>query len=277
MLAAGSVAWLSLVRPGTPRLAVVVLLWATFWPCILYIPAVMQECLHFAIAFVLAGLAHRAVNERDPGGRSFWPFLAVVAFASTMRITWTLVLPVWAVVAWPSLRRWPRVAVAASIALGVPVLFFLTRQVAGGYPNFVAAVSDLGRREPLTAFATVLSHIGLSVSQLFSMSAQRSDRTLEVLLRFQTLTVIVLTGFMVTARVGGIRVSSQFTKFSWTVTLFIGLVFAAQNVIGGILLTLAAGCVQLAGGHRLVAGPHHAPPRWAAFTSFRPTSTSPPC
>ena len=109
------------------------------------------------------------------------------------------------------------------------------------------------------------------------MSAQRTDRTLEVLLRFQTLTVIVLTGFMVAARVGGTRVSSRFTKFSWAVVMFIALVFAAQNVIGGILLTLAAawyGWREVTALWPVLTEP---PPRWAAFTCFAPTSTSPRC
>jgi hypothetical protein len=243
VLAAGSLVWLCLVRPNARHLAVVVFLWATFWACLLYVPSTMQECLNFAMAFVLAGCAHRTVNERDAGGWLFWPFLAVVVFASTLRITWTLVLPVWAVVAWPSLTRASRVAVVTVIAVVVPVLFALTRQVAGGYPNFVAAVSDLAWHDPLKAVAVTLSHIRQSASQLFSMSdlSLWTDRVLEVVLRIQTVAIIVLTGFKIAAHVGGARVSAQFSRFLWSVIAFAALVFAAQNPIGGILLTLAAG------------------------------------
>jgi hypothetical protein len=240
LLAAGSLVWLLLVRPDTQHLVVAVFLWATFWPCLLYVPATMQECLHFALAFVLAGLAHRAVNGRDRDGRSFWPFLAVVAFASTLRITWALLLPVWAVAAWPSLGRRSRTAILATIALTVPCLILMTRQLAGGYPNFVSAVSELGRHAPMTAVATVLSHIGLSVNQLFWMSVPRMDKPLEILLRFQILAIIVLTTFLIAARAGGVRVRAQLPKFTLTAVVFVALVIAVQTLVGGILLTLLA-------------------------------------
>jgi hypothetical protein len=240
VLAAGTAAWLCLVRPDTRSLGIAAFIMLTFWPCLLYIPSMVQETLHFAIAFVLAGLANRAVNGRDPDARSFWPFLAGVALASLLRITWTLVLLPWAVVALPGLKRRTQALVLVSIAVTIPGMVLLTRQLAGGYPNFVAVVSDVSRDDPMAALGTTASHIGLSILQLFSLSDEPTDKALEVLQRSEVLGIILMTAIALGTRIAGVRISSRFFKLAQICLVLAALLVVVQDVLGGILLTLLA-------------------------------------
>jgi hypothetical protein len=125
--AVGAAAWLCLVRPGIKQLAAAVCLSLVFWPCILYFPATMQDCLHYGLALVLAGLAHRKLN-RDPRN---WPCIAVTAVASLVRTTWAILLVPWALVAMRDDARWRRVAVLAA----VPALFVVSRSICSPYPH----------------------------------------------------------------------------------------------------------------------------------------------
>jgi hypothetical protein len=203
LLALASAAWLACCRPDTPRLAAATLLSATFWPCLLYLPATMQEGLHCAIAFVLAGLAHPRVNRddglaglahprvnRDDGGAwSLGPFLAVAAAASLIRVTWVLVLIPWACVA---LRRTPwrwRIALVAGVAVSVPALIAAWRLVCSPYPSFLADLFATARASPSEAVSALAERAGKSLRMFFDRDA---GATLEVLLRYQAIVVVVL-------------------------------------------------------------------------------------
>src|SRR5262249_23687506 len=92
----GSAVWLWFVRPTTKQLLAAILLTMSFWPCILFMPAMLQESFHCAVAFALAGLAHRSINNND---RRVWSFVILVAVVSLIRITWALLLIPWALFA----------------------------------------------------------------------------------------------------------------------------------------------------------------------------------
>jgi hypothetical protein len=79
----GTAARVWLVRPTTSQLTAAVLLMMTFWPCILVLPATLQETLHCAIALVLAGIAHQNINKKES---RVWLFVAAVTAASFVRV-----------------------------------------------------------------------------------------------------------------------------------------------------------------------------------------------
>jgi hypothetical protein len=233
VLAAGSAAWVLLVRPNTPRLATALLLTATFWPCLLFVPATMQESLNCAFAFVLAGLAHRVVNGRDTRLRSFWPFFVAAAVAATFRITWVVVLLPFAAVVVPAASRRTRVVVLAAVALAVPSLCWLSREVCAGYPNFFSTALAFGRRDAVAGFRIVLSHARLSLDELFS----REDHPLEVLQRYEVVGMIAMTAVLL---LGAGRIGPRLRRLAWTAFAVAALTFAAQDLIGGVALTAAA-------------------------------------
>jgi hypothetical protein len=156
LVAAG--VWLWCCRPDASRLAIGALLMASFWPCLLWMPTLMQEPLHCAIALVLAGLAHRGMfgNTRGPIGS--WIFFVAVVAASLIRLTWIVLLIPWACVAFSGVR-WPaRVAAwgAAVSAMAAALLF--SEQMCAPYPNFLSWAVAVGKESPGMAFCSVLFH-----------------------------------------------------------------------------------------------------------------------
>ncbi len=118
VLLLGSLAWLALARPSPPRLAAAVLLIGTFWPLAFYLPWTMQESLHAAFAFVLAGLATCALEGRR-GARWFVP---VACLASLVRLSWALVLVPWSAVAFAGLPAGRRAGGWMAVLLFVAAL-----------------------------------------------------------------------------------------------------------------------------------------------------------
>jgi hypothetical protein len=155
-LALGGAAWLALVRPGPGRLAAAALVLATFWPCLLYVPATLQESFHCGVALVLAGLAHRKLSGADPRNG---PFLAVAAVAALVRVTWALAIVAWALAAMRGERWRGRLAALAA----VPALFVAWRYVASPYPNAMESLFAAVRDRPLAACSDYLGHIGANL------------------------------------------------------------------------------------------------------------------
>jgi hypothetical protein len=233
VLAAGMLAWLALVRPDVRSLAAVLFVLATFWPCPIYLPATLQETLHQAIAFVLAGLAHRAVNGSDSGARSFWPFILVTAAAAIFRVTWSLVLVPWAVIALQRGGRWTRVLVPAVCLAAIALLIAASRQLSAPYPNFLAAVFEIAGHSPAEQLNLLSGHAGFSFYELFLFH----DRPLEALQRYQVVALIVLSAVAVLRPDGtgaGLRLAAA------VVVACVALVLLQVEVPAGVLLTLAA-------------------------------------
>jgi hypothetical protein len=236
----GMLAWLVLVRPDAKHLAAALLLVATFWPFPLYVPATLQECLHYAIAFVLAGLAQRAVNGAGPTAGTFWPFLVVVALASLLRITWTLVLIPWILVAlrgsglsWKLLASVATVAVVAGVGMA-------WQRISSPYPNFLAAVFEVTGGSLPGQARLLWDHIRTSCAELFSFH----DRPLETLQRYEVLTLIALSAIAILrpqGRLGGARVAA--TVFAVSAAL----VAVRGEMWAGMLLTVLAAARTLYG------------------------------
>jgi hypothetical protein len=186
VLAAGMAAWLGLARPDVRRLAVAIGLTAGFWPVLLYLPTTMQESLHAAVAFVLAGLAHRALDAA-PGRRpGVLALPAVVLAASAVRLTWVLVLFPWLAVVLPRASGKGRLALVAFSAAAVLALGLFWQAACAPYPGFLAELSGL---PPAEAAATLSQHAQEGFAEfVWSPSAA----PLEIVQRGEVLAVALL-------------------------------------------------------------------------------------
>jgi hypothetical protein len=160
-LIVGSIAWLLLVRPTLEQLAAAVLVVMTFWPCLVYIPATLQESFQCAVAFALAGLVHRKINGTET---RLWPLLLLASAASLVRITWALLLLAWAIAAGSATSRRSRVLAF----LAVPALILVWRYIAAPYPNSLEAVLATAREQPLAACERYFTHVGRNLYTMFS-------------------------------------------------------------------------------------------------------------
>jgi hypothetical protein len=161
-LVLGGAAWMWLVRPGIGRLAAAALVLATFWPCLLYVPATLQESWHCAVALTLAGLAHRKLSGTDPRNT---PFLALAAAAALVRVTWALAIVSWAVVAMAGEpRRWRLAALAL-----VPALYLAYRSIASPYPNALEAFLAIAREQPSAACLAYAAHVDRNLAPFLSI------------------------------------------------------------------------------------------------------------
>jgi hypothetical protein len=158
-LVVASIAWLGLVRPTLKQLAAAAFVVLTFWPCLLYIPATLQESVHCAVAIALAGLAHRSIAAGD---RRTWPFLVLASMASLVRLTWALLLLIPVLAPGQRVTKTTRVIAFAM----VPVLILIWRAIASPYPNFMESVMAMARQRPLTASYDFLLHAGKNLYAL---------------------------------------------------------------------------------------------------------------
>jgi hypothetical protein len=189
---AGSAVWLWLCRPDTPRLLAAILLTATFWPCLLFIPSTMQEPFHCAIAFVLAGLAYCALcgdDSRSPlsPGRAFAAFVVVAALASIFRVSWALVLVPLACVGPRGASGRTRVALAAALAALTGALWVLHQWICSPYPSDLAAVAGGMWEQPEKNLRFFLTEVKWSAQRLLW-----PENALEALERLAVVAVIGL-------------------------------------------------------------------------------------
>jgi hypothetical protein len=192
-LTLGCGAWLWCCRPDRPRLVSGIFLMATFWPCLVFLPSTLQEGLHCAIAFLLAGLAHARVNGDGRNRASLWGFLLAVGAASLVRITWVMILIPWACVA---LRResWRiRLVVLVAIAAAIPGLTLVWRLACSPYPNFVATLLGEARESPALALSHLATRTSAMTSQFVSFYGAT---TLEIVERFEILGVMLLATWL---------------------------------------------------------------------------------
>jgi hypothetical protein len=227
----------------------------------------MQESLHCAIAFVLAGLAYRGIHGGPPAadrrspdapaprnrGVGFLPFLVAVALASVIRVTWALVLIPWAVVVLshrserlpsPSLRK--RIGMAAVAAAAIPGLALAWRTICAPYANTTTSILFFARTSPGLAFWDVLLRLqrGLDVFLLrstpdgFSVLASPLPKAVEYLRAFQHAEVSALVA-------GGLAVAA-FRRSR-------AVLFAALNLL--VLAVVVTALYDLRNDYRLLA-PH---------------------
>ncbi len=187
--------WLWRCRPDTPRLAVAALFTATFWPCALYLPSTMQECLHYALAFVLAALIHPWANGPGRGPAALGAVVLVVAAAAFVRVTWALVLIPLASVALGGLPRRQKVIGWTVALLGIPALVAVWHETCAPFQNFPARLADWAQAVPKYSAYMIRAKLNTSLIQFFSPDA--GDFTLDVALRFLVIGVFLLGAFAV--------------------------------------------------------------------------------
>jgi hypothetical protein len=233
-LAAGMLAWLAFVRPDGRQLLAALFVVATFWPCYLYLPATLQESLHCAIAFALAGLAQRNVNGSATGPRSFWLFLAVVAAVSVFRITWVFVLIPWLLVAVPGRGRAKQALMAFATAATIPGVYLLWHAICAPYPNFLAAVSETAGESLGGQLRLLLDHAEFSLVELVSF---HDNCTLEILQRYEAIALVALATLVVLRP----QKSQSSTRMAGAVVLAgIAIVRTQMEVGAGLFLTLVS-------------------------------------
>jgi hypothetical protein len=99
LVSLAALAWIHGARGGTSAPAVLVL--ASFWPLLLYLPTNMQEPTHFAFAFLFALAIDRDARGAAGTRRLAWT-AALLAVAALVRPSWALlVLPLF----WQTARR----------------------------------------------------------------------------------------------------------------------------------------------------------------------------
>jgi hypothetical protein len=193
-LAAGL--WVWLARPDLKQLAVATALIASFWPAILSLPSTYQDSLHFAIAFVLAGLAQRALRQ-DVSLRSSWPLVVAVVLASFVRLTWILVLVPWAAIAFPGKRWYSRCLILLSIVCLVPVATCVWGAICSPYDdalsNWIAQVRDY----PTSTFWTLLWQWNRECVAYFDRTMAP---TVSMLLRYQIVALFVIAAGLLLRR-----------------------------------------------------------------------------
>lgn len=189
VVAAGTLIWLALCRPGAGQLGVVAFLVAGFWPLLLFIPATMQESLHFAFAFALAGLASRSIREEGRGAATL-AFPVAVALASLVRLTWCLLLPAWALAAFRGNARGRRYALLLTAFL-MPLLVWCWGQICAPYPNDMSIMLSHARTNPGEAWHMFWGRLERALDQFGLASYARPDvYRMVALLRVEVLAVI---------------------------------------------------------------------------------------
>jgi hypothetical protein len=238
-LMAGAGVWIWRCRPDNTRLATGMLLLATFWPCLMYLPCTMQESLHLAVAFVLAALAHPLVNNKSrpdnyaeagevtPSGKnpSPWLFMLVVAAVSLIRFTWLLVLIPWISIALAS-RSWrTRLLLVLVIACLIPSIFFLARQICAPYPNYASKLLAFALKNPSHAYAEFKQRGQQSFEKFTSPTM---GTTLEILQHFQVIG-LVLVACLVILRPGP-RDTRPYAFGALNLILIAGMMIAFYDV-----------------------------------------------
>jgi hypothetical protein len=135
-LAAASLVWILSVRPDTKALIVGTLLMGSFFPLLLYIPTLMQEALHCAIALLIAAAVQPWTADQPTKGR-LWVPLLVIGLASVVRVTWALTLIPWGILAALRLPRWRGLALLVGVALTFVGLFALSEWLLSPYPRLI--------------------------------------------------------------------------------------------------------------------------------------------
>jgi hypothetical protein len=193
-LAAG--VWVWLARPDLKQLAVATVLVASFWPAILSLPSTYQDALHFAIAFVLAGLAQRALRDAV-SPRSSWPLVVAIILASLVRLPWILVLVPWAAIAFPGKRWYSRCAILLSVACLIPGVTWAWGAICSPYDDLLSDWIAEAKSQPKFAFWDLLWHWNREWAAYFD---QTKTPTVSMLLRYQIVALFVLAAGLLIRR-----------------------------------------------------------------------------
>jgi hypothetical protein len=200
----------------------IALVFLTFWPVLLYLPSNMQESLHAVAAILFAAIFYRLLcqNGAVPTGL-FVCFGGVIFLFALMR-------PTWAVLFVPLLlyRRseFSRRHLALSCVLGVllaAVVFVVFQLFSAPYPNFMSTVADGGQHSAGGSLAVFLSHFADNMRGLINF---RNGASMEVLLRYQTIIVLLLLALAAWRHLPRLRGMDRYAAFH-LINLGIPMVF----------------------------------------------------
>jgi hypothetical protein len=177
--------FIATVKLNQTGLWLAALLFATYCPLLRFVQTNMQEGLHYAIAIILAGFFLRVGQEQNSRRWIITTIIAIV-LASTLRITWALLLFPLAIVATES-KGVLALGRALSVALiGAGVLWLSTSALNAPYEAFwtVATISGKGPSALLRAWT---DHAVTNLLGLVSLE----DSWIETLQRIQIALLLV--------------------------------------------------------------------------------------
>lgn len=108
-------------RPAPRQTALLMLLFATFWPVLLYVPRTMQMTLHVSFAILFATLFHQRIALRHRAGSTNICFSLLLAVAATVQFTWMLIVFPWLLTR-PGVMNGRQVVIRIVSAVGLNVL-----------------------------------------------------------------------------------------------------------------------------------------------------------
>jgi hypothetical protein len=248
--------WCALTRLTTGRLLTSALLLLTFWPMVFWAASGMQEGLHLAGTIVFAALFARALHTRP----SSWPltvigWIALVLFAY-VRPSWTVLMPLWALVtATSSSARGIAARLAGSALVALLAIVAFSRSAAP-VPSSFFFMGDVA-----TAAHVMLNSARMNVARVLQV-ADYSE--LELLNRLQYIVWLAATtvGAAVlvwTSRRRGERVPAHLPIAAVSIVAIVGLLFvfyavtnwtehrivSAFVLFGALLCTAAPGRLPL--------------------------------
>jgi hypothetical protein len=223
-MAVATTVWLATCRPDCKRLTTTILLFATFWPCLLLLPSAMQEGLHFALAILLGAIVERWIATPRLRVTEIALAAVVIAACAIVRLSWAFLLLPWLVLAVKGVPLRSRaIAAAAAGGLGVALLL-LSHWLNAPYPwSFVSSLARESGESPGKAGAVFTEH---AIWNLRNFTLFRVGKPLEMLQRGTLIVVLALVPLMLwrARRSGG---GDAWRRWLFTVLNLAPLVIAA--------------------------------------------------
>jgi hypothetical protein len=188
-----------LAGPLTHRVALGVgIVLCTFWPLMLYLPSAMEEPVNQAVAIVLAGGFARVLRAGGASRRLWGSLLALIVAASLLRVAWSLLLLAWVALYVRGFDRRRQILLFAAAVAGIVLLFAFYAWTAAPYPlgidYQIQHAHGLGGKLSMLWSNTKLNF------QLFLHLRARDSTTLETVLRFEVVAVLLAVGGWLLAR-----------------------------------------------------------------------------
>ena len=228
LLAIGAAGWMWVLctRLTNGRLLTSALLLVTFWPMVFWAASGMQEGLHQAGAIGLAALFARALGGKPSSPLTVIGWIALVLF-SYIRPSWTVLMPLWALVTAPAPTARSIAARLAGSALVAALVIVAFSRSAAPVPNSFFFVDDV-----FTAARVVLTGIRVNIEGALRVT----DKTeLEVLNRFQYMgwllaTCVGAASLAWISRRRGERMTGHLPIAAVSIVVIVGLLFAFYSV-----------------------------------------------
>jgi len=184
LITAGLAVWIEARGPLRPSEIIVI---ATFWPLLLYLPTAMQEPMHFTLAALVAAatwcMAHGGRRRMVLAGA-----IGALAVGAMARPTWGLML---IPLVWPHVRgSRPRIALALIAAATLTLVAqLILGYTAAPFPNEQSALFSLAGTDPVRALQALLRRTGANTLMFVD---PRNGEISEVALRYIIIAVSVV-------------------------------------------------------------------------------------